>query len=473
MPVAVRASPGKEKETNNMWYRRPTCGEPRLWCLERGTTTIIHVTPRHRGRASWRGPPPGLHTPGVAAARTAYPNRHHTRPRALRHRLHPRRPRRGRHRTDPHGTWGTRSRPAGGWSTRGRGLGEGRCRKMTAGPLANRKSETGGLQVGLGVSYRRRRETELTRPLRVESGAYGQTDSPGVDPSRRRPDHCEPRRGEPRPPELDEESAEGVGEPSTIERPRMRARFVDQGELARPPTRGGEATRPNAAALARGVGHGIAGGGVKTGSGREDETAAGPRQRHQCPLPGLSLGLSRLQERKVGCGGSWRRRRRRQSLQPHLLEPLRCAYLPVPKARIPDLQPHARRQDVLHVRPPFIYMTQYRPQDFFNRAPRRPGRPNPPVDPGDSPARHRQWRDSVPRHLPRLRRRHVWVLEQGDHGVGHAVPQWPCGQRHRKAVLALQLQQLQRRGRVDQTALQGAEKCLQWPHPPPHPGAKP
>ena len=129
---------------------------------------------------------------------------------------------------------------------------------MTAGPLANRKSETGGLQVGLGVSYRRRRETELTRPLRVESGAYGQTDSPGVDPSRRRPDHCEPRRGEPRPPELDEESAEGVGEPSTIERPRMRARFVDQGELARPPTRGGEAPRPNAAALARGVGHGIA-----------------------------------------------------------------------------------------------------------------------------------------------------------------------------------------------------------------------
>jgi len=70
VPVAVRASPGKEKETNNMWYRRPTCGEPRLWCLERGTTTIIHVTPRHRGRASWRGPPPGLHTPGVAAART-------------------------------------------------------------------------------------------------------------------------------------------------------------------------------------------------------------------------------------------------------------------------------------------------------------------------------------------------------------------------------------------------------------------
>ena len=48
-------------------------------------------------------------------------------------------------------------------------------------------------------------------------------------------------------------------------------------------------------------------------------------------------------------------------------------------------------------------MTQYRPQDFFNRAPRRPGRPNPPVDPGDSPARHRQWRNSVPQPVPRLR----------------------------------------------------------------------
>ena len=173
MPVAVRASPGKEKETNKMWY--PTADVCGVWraaapgclhtVLERGTTTIIHVTPRHR--ASWRGPPPGLHT---RCCGRPYPNRHHTRPRALRHRLHPRRPRRGRHRTDPHGTWGTRSRPAGGWSTRGRGLGEGRCRKMTVGPLANRKSETGGLQVGLGVSYRRRRETELTRPLRVESG---------------------------------------------------------------------------------------------------------------------------------------------------------------------------------------------------------------------------------------------------------------------------------------------------------------
>ena len=46
-------------------------------------------------------------------------------------------------------------------------------------------------------------------------------------------------------------AAERGSEPSTIERPRMRARFVDQGEPARPP---GEGRREdhNAAALARG-----------------------------------------------------------------------------------------------------------------------------------------------------------------------------------------------------------------------------
>ena len=48
------------------------------------------------------------------------------------------------------------------------------------------------------------------------------------------------RQGGPRPPELDEEPAEGGGEPSTIERPRMRARLANQGEPARPP---GEARR--------------------------------------------------------------------------------------------------------------------------------------------------------------------------------------------------------------------------------------
>ena len=72
---------------------------------------------------------------------------------------------------------------------------------------------------------------ELTRPLRVESG---QTSSPGADPSRRQPDHRELRQGGPRLPELDEELAEGVGEPRTIEKPRKRARFVGQGVGARP-----------------------------------------------------------------------------------------------------------------------------------------------------------------------------------------------------------------------------------------------
>ena len=47
-----------------------------------------------------------------------------------------------------------------------------------------------------------------------------------------------------------------------MERPRVRARLVDQGERARPPWEGGGATRPNAAVFAREVGRGIAGGGV-------------------------------------------------------------------------------------------------------------------------------------------------------------------------------------------------------------------
>ena len=47
-----------------------------------------------------------------------------------------------------------------------------------------------------------------------------------------------PRSGMRRLPELEEEPAEGSGEPRTIERPRVRARFVDQGEPARPPGEG-------------------------------------------------------------------------------------------------------------------------------------------------------------------------------------------------------------------------------------------
>ena len=46
------------------------------------------------------------------------------------------------------------------------------------------------------------------------------------------------RQERPRLPELGEEPAEGEGEPSTIEKPRMRARLADQGEPARPPWEG-------------------------------------------------------------------------------------------------------------------------------------------------------------------------------------------------------------------------------------------
>ena len=73
---------------------------------------------------------------------------------------------------------------------------------------------------------------ELTRPLRVESG---RTSSPGEGPSQWQPDHRDFRQGGPRLPEPGEEPAEGGGEPRTIERPRVRARLVDQGERARPP----------------------------------------------------------------------------------------------------------------------------------------------------------------------------------------------------------------------------------------------
>ena len=56
----------------------------------------------------------------------------------------------------------------------------------------------------------------------------------------------------------------------------MRARLADQGEPVRPTPRGGEATRPNAAAFARGVGHGIAARGVNgiRQRGRDDDGAA-------------------------------------------------------------------------------------------------------------------------------------------------------------------------------------------------------
>ena len=78
---------------------------------------------------------------------------------------------------------------------------------------------------------------ELARPLRVESG---RTD-----------------------------------EPRTIERPRGRARVLDRRELA-PLPGGGAAWRSNAAALARGVGHGITvGDGDRIGQRRRDGGARG------------------------------------------------------------------------------------------------------------------------------------------------------------------------------------------------------
>ena len=76
---------------------------------------------------------------------------------------------------------------------------------------------------------------ELARPLRVESG---RTSSPGEGPSQWQPDHRDLRQGGPRLPEPEEEPAEGGSEPRTIERPRVRARLVDQGERARPPGEG-------------------------------------------------------------------------------------------------------------------------------------------------------------------------------------------------------------------------------------------
>ena len=91
-----------------------------------------------------------------------------------------------------------RSRPAGGWSTRGGGPRGGRCRGETGqcsrcrASWRNRKAETreprarpegpgeASSQLSGGV------RVELTWPLRVGSG---HTSSPGVDPSRRQPDH--------------------------------------------------------------------------------------------------------------------------------------------------------------------------------------------------------------------------------------------------------------------------------------------
>ena len=115
---------------------------------------------------------------------------------------------------------------------------------------------------------------ELTRPLRVESGRTG---SPGEDQLQGQPDHRDLRQGGPRLPEPGEEPAEGGGEPGTIERPRVRARLVDQGEPARPPWAGRRRDpMPPPLPGESGAGSPEA---ESTGSGREDETAAGPQPK--------------------------------------------------------------------------------------------------------------------------------------------------------------------------------------------------
>ena len=76
---------------------------------------------------------------------------------------------------------------------------------------------------------------ELTRPLRVESG---RTSSPGkARRSGSRTTVIFDREGHASP-SLKRSRRMGGGEPRTIERPRVRARLVDQGEPARPPWEG-------------------------------------------------------------------------------------------------------------------------------------------------------------------------------------------------------------------------------------------
>jgi len=142
---------------------------------------------------------------------------------------------------------------------------------------------------------------ELTRPLRVESG---RASPPAVYPSRRQPDHRDLRQGEPRPSELEEEPVEGRGDPRTIERPRMRARLVGQGERARPPWEGerhdpmlpsspGESGTGSPSVMA-------------TESDREDETVAGPQPKKagrggRAPRPSHNYrDATRRKDREVG-----------------------------------------------------------------------------------------------------------------------------------------------------------------------------
>ena len=141
---------------------------------------------------------------------------------------------------------------------------------------------------------------ELTRPLRVEPGRVS---PPGVDPSRRWIDRRDLRQKGPRLPEFSEEQEEGEGEPRTIERPRVRARLADRGEPARPPGEEWRRVTPPPSPGESGVGSPEA---ESTGSGREDETAAGPqpkkaRRGGRAPRPSHNYrDAARRKGREVG-----------------------------------------------------------------------------------------------------------------------------------------------------------------------------
>jgi len=117
----------------------------------------------------------------------------------------------------------------------GGGEGGGELPRYDSGPAGGREGRGRRAPGGAWSQLSEEARDELTRPLRVESG---RTSSPGKGPSQWQPDHRDLRQGGPRLPEPGEEPAEGEGEPRTIERPRVRARFADQGEPARPPGEG-------------------------------------------------------------------------------------------------------------------------------------------------------------------------------------------------------------------------------------------
>ena len=174
-------------------------------------------------------------------------------------------------------------------------MGEGSRRNTITDPPANRRAP-GGAWGQLSEEVR----VELTRPLRVEPGRVS---PPGVDPSRRWIDRRDSRQKGPRLPEFSEEQDEGEGEPRTIERPRARARLADRGEPARPPGEEWRRVMPPPSPGESGVGSPEA---ESTGSGREDETAAGPqpkkaRRGGRAPRPSHNYrDAARRKDREVG-----------------------------------------------------------------------------------------------------------------------------------------------------------------------------